>query len=327
MQVSPLSRRSSDISANGTAQATESLTGGKQDKPTYRPQIQRTPSAISTITTPIPTPTPTPTGNEAAVAAPQPDKTTLKRKLNILLTEDNIINQRVIAAQLRRLGNIVHVANHGLEALQFLPKTTFAAGCPPSPSLPTSNAQDGAPAPAPIPLDVMLLDQGKIDISTNHEQTFNMSRINKPLVTEMPVLDGLATIKKVREWQQQGYLNAHLPVIAVTANARGEQKDELVDSGCDVSSTFRIPFHYLSVESANTHRLRASLLSRFGYRIWWCRWRRYCRNWRREKARWEGNDVVLIIRDIEWSETLVCRITTGCFWEGCTLHIDGCMDK
>jgi len=159
MQVSPLSRRSSDISANGTTQATESLTGGKQDKSTYRPQIQRTPSAISTITTPIPIPTPT--SNDAAVAAPQPEKPTLKRKLNILLTEDNIINQRVIAAQLRRLGNIVHVANHGLEALQFLPKTTFAAGCPPSPSLPTSsNAQDDAPAPAPIPLDVMLLDQG-----------------------------------------------------------------------------------------------------------------------------------------------------------------------
>jgi len=59
----------------------------------------------------------------------------------------------------------------------------------------------------------------------------------------MPVLDGLATIKKVREWQQQGHLNQHLPVIAVTANARSEQKDELLQSGVDdvVTKPFRIP--------------------------------------------------------------------------------------
>lgn len=59
----------------------------------------------------------------------------------------------------------------------------------------------------------------------------------------MPVLDGLETIKKVREWQKQGYLNGHLPVIAVTANARSEQKDELIQSGVDdvVTKPFRIP--------------------------------------------------------------------------------------
>jgi len=67
----------------------------------------------------------------------------------------------------------------------------------------------------------------------------------------MPVLDGLATIRKVREWQKQGYLNAHLPVIAVTANARGEQKDELVQSGCDgvVTKPFRIPDLVVQMET------------------------------------------------------------------------------
>lgn len=47
------------------------------------------------------------------------------------------------------------------------------------------------------------------------------------------MLDGLGTIKKVREWQNAGHLNGHLPVIAVTANARAEQKDELVRCGVD----------------------------------------------------------------------------------------------
>jgi len=67
----------------------------------------------------------------------------------------------------------------------------------------------------------------------------------------MPVLDGLQTIKKVREWQRNGHLNGHLPVIAVTANARGEQKDELVQSGCDgvVTKPFRIPDLVVQMET------------------------------------------------------------------------------
>jgi len=89
-------------------------------------------------------------------------KTNVKKHLQILLTEDNIINQRVIATQLRRLGNTVHVANHGLEALHFLQRTTLAAGCPLDSLSPTSpvleKGQTGDNSP-PIPLDIMLLDQ------------------------------------------------------------------------------------------------------------------------------------------------------------------------
>lgn len=47
------------------------------------------------------------------------------QQLRVLLVEDNLINQQVLSKQLRRGGFIVTVANHGLEALEILEKSTF----------------------------------------------------------------------------------------------------------------------------------------------------------------------------------------------------------
>jgi len=158
-------------------------------------------------------------GTASYEALPTPTKST---KLHILVVEDNIINQKVIATQLRRLGNTVCVANHGLEALHHLQHTTSAAGRPRDPSLPPNpdnSASVNEPDGAPIPLDVVLLDQ------------------------EMPVMDGIETIKRIREMERQGHLGGHIPVIAVTANARGEQVTNAIECGCDrvVTKPFRIP--------------------------------------------------------------------------------------
>lgn len=146
------------------------------------------------------------------------------KNLNILIVEDNIINQKVIATQLRRLGNIVHVADNGLEALHFLQRTTFTDGRPRDPSLPPSPTSQDAVAITPgaealIPLDLVLLDQ------------------------EMPIMDGLTAIRRIRDMERQGYLAGHVPVIAVTANARDQQVKEAMDSGMDgvVTKPFRIP--------------------------------------------------------------------------------------
>lgn len=43
----------------------------------------------------------------------------------ILLVEDNLVNQKVLAKQLRRLGHTVHIANHGEEALDFVSRSKF----------------------------------------------------------------------------------------------------------------------------------------------------------------------------------------------------------
>ena len=58
----------------------------------------------------------------------------------------------------------------------------------------------------------------------------------------MPVLDGLACTSKIREMERKGELTRHVPIIAVTANARSEQIATLLAAGMDdvVSKPFRI---------------------------------------------------------------------------------------
>lgn len=90
-------------------------------------------------------------------------------------SQDNLINQKVMSQQLRKAKCIVHVANHGADALLFLKTTTFAKDC----------------GPHATPLSIVLMD------------------------VEMPVMDGLTCVRKIREWQKSGKLTRPVPVIAV----------------------------------------------------------------------------------------------------------------
>lgn len=47
--------------------------------------------------------------------------------LHVLVVEDNLVNQRVLAKQLRNVGMKVTVANHGAEALEHLRTTHYCA--------------------------------------------------------------------------------------------------------------------------------------------------------------------------------------------------------
>jgi PleD family two-component response regulator len=62
--------------------------------------------------------------------------------LHVLIVEDNLVNQRVLAKQLRNVGMKVTVANHGAEALEHLCTTHYCA-----PNASTSN-----------PLSLILMD-------------------------------------------------------------------------------------------------------------------------------------------------------------------------
>ena len=102
--------------------------------------------------------------------------------LSILVVEDNLINAKVLSQQLKQAGYIVHLANHGGEALDFLKKTKYWKD---------SKGEES--------LDVVLMD------------------------IEMPIMDGLTCARKIRELQKEGTIVNHIPVIAVSANARSEQ--------------------------------------------------------------------------------------------------------
>lgn len=142
---------------------------------------------------------------------PSPLMPHLSQPLTVLIVEDNLINQKVMAQQLKKLGCVVHIANHGLEAIAFLQQTDFWASPPYDPS---------SPPPSPLqPLSCVLMD------------------------LEMPIMDGLTCVRELRSMQAAGQLKAHVPVIAVTANARIEQIAVAIEAGMDdvVTKPFRIP--------------------------------------------------------------------------------------
>ena len=124
-------------------------------------------------------------------------------KVRVLIVEDNLVNQKVLQKQLKNVGFPTEVANHGGEALEVLKKSKFWSG----------REQDGEE------LSVILMD------------------------LEMPVMDGLTCAKTIRELELDGTIVKHVPIIAVTANARLEQIETAITAGMDdvVSKPFRIP--------------------------------------------------------------------------------------
>jgi CheY-like chemotaxis protein len=108
----------------------------------------------------------------------------------ILVVEDNLVNQKVVAKQLRKSGHIVSVANHGEEALDILRRSEYWDGI-----------SDGEK------LSIILMD------------------------VEMPAMDGTTCVKEIRELQALGEIRGHVPVIAVTANARRDQIKDYVKAG------------------------------------------------------------------------------------------------
>ncbi|CAD0041900.1 unnamed protein product, partial [Aureobasidium pullulans] len=99
---------------------------------------------------------------------------------HILLVEDNIINQRIMRAQLVKAKCNVYVANHGLEALDNLRRSDIWE---------ETNGTGHK-------LDVILMD------------------------VEMPIMDGLSACREIRSLEKAGKLTRHIEVIAITANVR-----------------------------------------------------------------------------------------------------------
>jgi CheY-like chemotaxis protein len=109
------------------------------------------------------------------------------------------VNQKVLQRQLEQLGFGVHVANHGREALDILRKSKFWYQ-----NSPTDHT---APSKALLDLTIVLMDQ------------------------EMPVMDGMECTKAIRRMEAQRQFVEHVPIIGVTANARTEQIEALMDAG------------------------------------------------------------------------------------------------
>ena len=48
---------------------------------------------------------------------------------------------------------------------------------------------------------------------------------------EMPVMDGLACARRIRDLEREGKVVGPVPIIAVTANTRMEQMEQALEAG------------------------------------------------------------------------------------------------
>jgi CheY-like chemotaxis protein len=139
------------------------------------------------------------------------------------------VNQRVLAKQLRTLGCVVSVANHGQEALDFLSKTTCWNFLHPLSSSLAKQEVDHIPSAKPIAL--------------SHSDDALPIELSLILMDwEMPVMNGLTAVAEIRRLEADGLLNGRMPVIGVTANVRQEQIDMAIQAGMDdvVGKPFRV---------------------------------------------------------------------------------------
>lgn len=183
----------------------------------------------------------TTTSTTEALGLPPPlDFAELKRTksipetLHVLVVEDNLVNQKVLAKQLRNLGCIVSVANHGRESLDFLPKTTrwnHAAYTARS-----ASRRPSIQIPDPGPSDAVTL----LNVPDGTDAPIELSLIL--MDWEMPIMNGLTAVAKIRELESEGLLHGRVPVIGVTANVRQQQIETAMQAGMDdvVGKPFRV---------------------------------------------------------------------------------------
>jgi CheY-like chemotaxis protein len=171
-------------------------------------------------------------------------------KLSVLVVEDNLINQKVLKKQLQKIGWNIHVAGDGKEALDWLRGSAYWRGEK------DTNLTNGA-------------SECSHDASVHHGHELDLILLD----IEMPVLDGLACARQIREWENYGLLmfsptstkpensrpssiispvsqhgseqtgRSRIPILAVSANARMERIQEALRAGMDdaITKPFRIP--------------------------------------------------------------------------------------
>jgi CheY-like chemotaxis protein len=140
-----------------------------------------------------------------------------KSDTRILVVEDNSVNQKLLRQQLLKQGYSVDVADNGLDCLSYLRNTKHWRDSSSS-SPPPSSTSTSRPASPSKHVSIILMD------------------------VEMPLMDGLTATTQIRDWEHQGMIVGHIPIIAVSANARQEQRELAIKAGMDdcVAKPFRI---------------------------------------------------------------------------------------
>ena len=169
--------------------------------------------------------------------------------VNILVVEDNLVNQKVLSRQLRTLGFHVDVANNGQEAITFVQTTCHWKGnekaskeltlilmdieMPSTKSLYTIRHE----AKISFPLFLHYQSPDRMPITRRTALTYAF------VTNNLLVMTGIEATRCIRDYRAKGDVLCHIPIIAITANARLEQIEAVRECGMDevVSKPFRIP--------------------------------------------------------------------------------------
>lgn len=151
------------------------------------------------------------------------------------------------------------MSNHGAEALDFLRTTEYWA----SPSRPSTSSPDPADGQHESGHSHSHSTHSNDNTNSSGTSTNKATTLTRPSLAtartgapspclplsvilmdiEMPVMDGLACARRIRALQATGHIVGHVPIMAVSANARSEQVAQARDAGMDdaISKPFRIP--------------------------------------------------------------------------------------
>ncbi|KAH5248824.1 hypothetical protein HBI70_215780 [Parastagonospora nodorum] len=175
--------------------------------------------------------------------------------MHVLVVEDNLVNQKVLAKQLRNLGCVVSVANHGREALDFLERTKYWNHNSSRPNLTSRRKSYHIPCTEPPP--AYHIDEADMPL--------DLSVIC--MDWEMPIMNGLEAVRQIRQLEVDGVLVERIPVIGVTANVRQQQIDIAMAAGMD--DVVGKPFHVteLLARMKSVVNISASDISEIGLGI------------------------------------------------------------
>jgi CheY-like chemotaxis protein len=121
--------------------------------------------------------------------------------LRILVAEDNEFNARHLVRVLARVGHTVRLVNNGREALEVIGVRSHESG------VRDDASQTPSAWPRTTDFDLMLLD------------------------LHMPELDGFQVVQAIRQWEKT--TGGHLPIIALTARTRKEDRERCLAAGMD----------------------------------------------------------------------------------------------
>ncbi|KAJ8606122.1 hypothetical protein MRB53_041198 [Persea americana] len=166
----------------------------------------------------------------------------------VLVVEDNLVNRRVLVKQLQKHGFSCYEANHGLEALDLLRASTWQTNPISLATLSAAPSSIAALSTSPLAASSTMSSIGSKKFS-DKDGPLEIAVILMDL--EMPICDGLTCMKRIRNMENDGTIQGHVPIIAVSANARKEQIEEAKQAGADsaVSKPFRVPELIKEMES------------------------------------------------------------------------------